>query len=128
MRTEAYIRVVSDESTVMSIHREANILGAQVIRSKAKRAESTDDVWWNWATPRVPIGEHQEDVVLRELLETSKPIFPIINKYRSNGMDVYLEVITKYGQDEDPRGLYLSEDTIRLLAELGAALDHDVYR
>jgi len=37
-------------------------------------------------------------------------------------------VITKYESTEDPRGLFLSAETVSLLSELAAAVDNDVYR
>jgi hypothetical protein len=34
-------------------------------------------------------------------------------------------MVTRYREDEDPCGLYLSAETISLLGELGGALDND---
>ena len=53
-------------------------------------------------------------------------MFPSIKKYEGPETDVYLEIVTRYKENEDPRGLYLSAEAISLLNELGAALDNDV--
>jgi hypothetical protein len=39
----------------------------------------------------------------------------------------YLEVVTQYEKGEEPRGLYLSAETVLLLSEMGGAFDNDVY-
>jgi hypothetical protein len=78
-------------------------------------------------TNRVPVDPGDEDNALRALLQKYRPFFSTIRAH-SEDTDVYLEVITKYEPNEDPRGLYLSAETISLLSELGAAVDHDVSR
>jgi hypothetical protein len=51
----------------------------------------------------------------------------MIKRVSDLGADVYLEVVTQYGQGESPRGLFLSAETVLLLSEMGGAFDHDVY-
>ena len=125
MRMQAYIRVCSDESVVRAIHRETNLPGATIKQRKAE-AQSADGNCWNWQTERVPINIDEIDGDLQSLLSAHRQIFPMINKHRDSELDVYLEIITKYEDGEDPHGLFLSDKTIALLAELGGAVDHDV--
>ena len=54
-------------------------------------------------------------------------IFPIIKRWLGPETDVYLEVVTQYEKGEEPRGLYLSAETVLLLSEMGGAFDNDVY-
>ena len=56
----------------------------------------------------------------------TKPIFPIIQKHRGPETEIYLEVVTRYDEHDNPLGMYLSAETLKLLGELGAALDIDV--
>jgi hypothetical protein len=125
MKMEAYIRVVSRESVVGAIHRETNLPGATMKQLKAKR-ENGNGFWWNWETERVEIDIDKPDEGLRNLLSKHRPVFPAIRKQSGPECDVYLEVVTRYQKDEEPRGFYLSSETIALLNELGAALDNDV--
>ena len=126
MRVEAYIRVVSTEAIVHSIHAQANVANAGIKRLKAKRDDSSDEMWWNWHTPRIPLDAENLDDGLRALLQAHKRIFPIIKNYEGPDADVYLEIVTQYEEGEEPQGLYLSAETIRLLSEMGGALDNDV--
>jgi hypothetical protein len=60
------------------------------------------------------------------LLLAHKPILPIIKRHQGPETDIYLEVVTQYEKGEEPRGLYLSAETIQLLSEMGGAFDNDV--
>jgi len=62
----------------------------------------------------------------RALLLAHKPILPIIKRHQGPETDIYLEVVTQYEKGEQPRGLYLSAETILLLSEMGGAFDNDV--
>jgi hypothetical protein len=128
MRIEAYIRVLSTEANVRPLHDQTAVPGARIVRTKASREGSEGEVWWFWATERAPIDCENEDEGFKSLLLRHKPIFPIIKTYLGADTDVWLEVITHFEPDEDARGLYLSSETIALMAEIGAALDHDVYQ
>lgn len=126
MRIHAYIRVVGDETLVRAIQSEANLQNATIRETKAPIGNSSDAKWWNWSTPRVPLGEDSPDDGLKELLSRYRPVFPIIRKRSGPNCAVYLQLLTEYETNEEPRGLYLSSETIGLLHELGGALDNDV--
>jgi hypothetical protein len=83
-------------------------------------------MWWNWQTQWIPIDTTNLDDGLRALLLAHRPIFPIIKKHQGPETDVYLEVVTQYEKGEEPRGLFLSAETVLLLSEMGGALDNDV--
>ncbi len=127
MRIQAYLRVLSTEATIRALHSETGIAHASIKETKARRGESGDVVWWNWQTQQVPIDIDNPDDGLRELLLAHKPIFPIIKRHQGLETDVYLEVVTRYERGEEPRGLYLSAETVLLLSEMGGAFDNDVY-
>ena len=127
MRIHAYLRILSTEATIRALHSETEVAHSSITETKARRGERGDGVWWNWQTPQVPIDIDNPDDGLRELLLTHKPIFPIIKRHQGPETDVYLEVVTRYEQGEEPRGLYLSAETVQLLSEMGGAFDNDVY-
>lgn len=103
------------------------MLGTRASRSlRPGRSPTSNECWWNWETQHSKIDVDQPDEGLQELLFRYKPIAPILNKFCGPEVDVYLEVVTEYQQGEQPRGLYLSRETISLLSEFGAALDNDV--
>ena len=81
---------------------------------------------WAWHTARVPIDIDNPDDDLQALLAAHKAVFPIINKYRGPKTAITFHMITQYDENEDPRGLHLSAETIALLNQLGGALDNDV--
>jgi len=125
MRMSAYIRILSNEATIRKIKEEANISDATITQLKAKR-HNGDETWWNWQTPRVVINIDNVDLEINSLLSSHRSMFPVAQKYKGPETDVYLEIVTHYGKNEDVRGLYLSSATVGLLSELGGALDNDV--
>ncbi len=48
-----------------------------------------------------------------------------LRKYEGPETDIYLEVVMQYEEGEEPWGLYLSDETVMLLSEMGGALDFD---
>jgi hypothetical protein len=82
-------------------------------------------MWWNWQTEPTPIDPDNPDVGLRALLQAHRSIFPFI-KSVDEEVDIYLEMVTRYEDGEEPQGLYLSAETVQLLGEMGGALDNDV--
>jgi hypothetical protein len=125
MHIEAYLRVLSTEARIRSIYTEANVPNASIKRLKARRGVSDEEMWWNWQTESVPIDIDNTDEGLKELLLAHRQIFPIIRKHEGPETDIYLEVVTRYEEGEEPWGLYLSAETVLLLSELGGALDVD---
>ena len=83
------------------------------------------EMWWNWETARVPIDIDDTDKGLKELLLAHRHIFPTLRKYEGPETDIYLEVVMQYEEGEEPWGLYLSDETVMLLSEMGGALDFD---
>jgi hypothetical protein len=122
---QAYLRVHGDESMIRAIHEEAALPHASIKQLKAKRGAGHDH-WWDWQTERVSLNIDDPDGDLKSFLIAHRSIFPTIKKYRDSEVEVYLEIVTKYEESEEPRGLYLSAKTIALLGELGGALDNDV--
>ena len=125
MRIEAYLRVLSTEARIRSIYKEANVPNASIKRLKARSGVSDEEMWWNWQTESVTIDIDNTDDGLKELLLAHRQIFPIIRKHEGPETDIYLEVVTRYEEGEEPWGLYLSAETVLLLSELGGALDVD---
>jgi hypothetical protein len=125
MRISAYIRILSDEATIRRIKAEANISDAAVVQLKAKKG-SGDERWWNWETSKVDIDVDNVDAGINALLSNHQSMFRVAQKYKGPETEIYLEIVSRYGKGEEPRGLYLSPPTIALLGELGGALDHDV--
>ncbi len=124
MRFQAYLRVVNDEGSIRSLHEHTNIPGAAIKPLKA-HGEGTDEVWWHWHTAHTDIDGTEIDGGVKELLKKYRPFFTDIKKYRGPEADTYLELVTYHQEHEEPRGLYLSSETITLLSELGAAFDND---
>lgn len=73
----------------------------------------------------IDIGD--PDKGLNELLRAHRSIFPTLKRHAGPEADVYLEVVTRYQEGEEPRGLYLSAETIELIGEMGGAFDNDVF-
>ena len=126
MRIHAYIRVVGGEIAVRAIHDEVKLQAAVVRETKATMNNRANAKWWNWRTPQVPLDADNPDAGLKEMLSRYRPIFPLIRKQKGPDCVVYLQLVTEYNQDEEPRGLYLSDEVIGLLNELGGSLDNDV--
>jgi len=127
MHIEAYLRILSTEATIRSLHNETKVADASIKETKARRGTVADEVWWNWCTQRVRIDSDRVDEGLRALLLAYKPISPMIKRHQGPETDIYLTVITRYEGGEEPRGLYLSGETVQLLSEMGCAFDNDVY-
>src|SRR5580658_7966963 len=121
MHIQAYLRILSTEATIRALHSETGVAHASIKETKARRGDDGDGVWWNWQTQQVPIDIDNPDDGLRELLLAYKPIFPIIKRHQGPETDVYLEVVTRYEEGEEPRGLCLSAETVLLLSEIGGA-------
>jgi hypothetical protein len=126
MQIEAYLRILSDEDTIRAIEEETRLPDASIKELKARRGERGEAMWWNWETPRTLIDIDNPDDGLSALLLAYRPIFTIVRKHHGPQTDVYLEVVSKYEEGEEPKGMYLSTQTIQLLSELGGALDNDV--
>jgi hypothetical protein len=125
MRFEAYIRVLSDEATIRSLYSNVNVPEVVIEQLKARK-EGTDEKWWNWQTAKVEIDDFANiDREVRALLERYRPFFANIRNWPGPNSDIYLELVSYYEENERPSGLYLSADSLRLLAELGAAIDND---
>jgi hypothetical protein len=128
MRVEAYLSIGSDERTIRAIHEETNIPHASIRsypKAKAQWSVTGEDNPWGWGTAPIPIDIDNPDDGLKALLAMYRPIFSIVKKYRGPKTAITLQMVTRYRQGEDPRGLYLSAETIALLNELGGALDND---
>ncbi len=123
MKVVAYLRLVSDEDTIRKIHEATHVPGASIKQTKAHGG-----MVWNWGTPYIEINEDDIDAEINALLLSYRPLFPVIKQQRNDNTDFYLEMVTHYKSDEEPRGLYLSPATISLLSEAGAALDNDIVR
>jgi hypothetical protein len=121
MHIQAYLRILSNEATIRALHSETDVAHASI-----KQVKAPNDMWWQWQTQRVPVDVDSPDDGLRALLLAHKPIFPIIKRHQGPETDIYLEVVTHYGRGEEPRGLYLSAETVLLLSEMGGAFDNDV--
>ena len=126
MQIEAYFRVVGDESTIRTIEKETNLSNASIKQLKAPLDAHTEERCWAWQTSRVPIDIDDPDKGLRALLRSHTSVFPTLRKHAGPDADVYLEVVTRYEGGEEPRGLYLSAETIQLIGEMGGAFDNDV--
>lgn len=126
MRIYAYIRILGDEVTIHAFSREANVPDAEVTQLKARRVADGNQLLWNWATPRVFLNTDDVDGGLRTVLSSYRQIFPVFQKYRGEKTDIYVEMVTQYEKNEEPRGVYLSAETMGLICELGAALDNDI--
>jgi Domain of unknown function (DUF4279) len=124
MRYQAYLRVVNDDATIQNLRDKTNVPGAVVRPLKARR-DGTEEVWWQWQTETVDLDLTDIDSGVKGLLERYRPFFANIKKYRGPEADIFLELVTYHQENEEPRGLYLSSETISLLSELGASLDND---
>jgi hypothetical protein len=125
MHIYAYIRVLSNETTIRALHNETNVPRANIEQLKARGGE--DELLWNWQTEQVPIDVDNPDDGLNKLLRSYRAYFPTIRKTQAQEADIYLGVVAHYEKGDEPRGLYLSAETVALLSEMGGALDNDVY-
>jgi hypothetical protein len=128
MVIQAYIRVLSDEATIHAIQREANVSKVSVKRLEARRGKTGGERWWDWGTDPTAIDPDKADDEIKAMLRRHRPIFPFITKHLRPDIDIdiYLEIVVRYAEDDDPRGLCLSAETVLLVSELGGAVDIDV--
>jgi hypothetical protein len=124
VRHEAYLRVVGDEATIQVLHRKTGAAGAAIQQIKA-RDEKSGELLWVWATEHVDVAENDVDAGVNAVLTRYRGFFTSINEYRGLDSDLYLELVTFYREGDEPAGLYLSAETIKLLGELGADFDND---
>jgi len=125
MRMQTYLRVVSDETTICSLQREANIPGSTVKQPKSSTGGIGEERWWSWQTAIVDLDLNDEDRGVKNLLIQCRPLLLGIKKHQGPETEVILEVVTHYRQKEGSPGLYLSAESISLLSEVGGSLDHD---
>ncbi len=125
MRIEAYLRILSDEDTIRKIEKETHLSNATIKQVKARRGLTGNEMCWNWETSRVPIDIEKVDDGLKELLLSYSQIFPTIKRHEGPETDIYLEVVMRYEEGEEPWGLYLSAETVLLLSQMGGSLDVD---
>lgn len=125
MRMQTYLRVVSDETTICSLQKEANIPGSTVKQPKSSTGGIGEDRWWSWQTAIVDLDLNDEDRGVKNLLIQCRPLLFGIKKHQGPETEVILEVVTHYRQNEGSPGLYLSAESISLLSEVGGSLDHD---
>lgn len=124
MRAEAYLRIVADKATIQAIARKTGPATGRILQTKAKRPAS-DETWWNWESARIPVDIDNTDESLKGLLLGHRRNFAAFQEHQAE-VDIYLELVTRCEPGEEPGGLFLSAETIRLLSEMGGALDHDV--
>jgi hypothetical protein len=125
MIIQTYIRIVGDAIPIRAIHEEVNIPNSRAKLLKARRAEPASDGWWDWGTEPTTIDADNPDEGINAMLRKYRPSFPAIAKHKGDGVDIYVEIVMRYSDREDPRGLCLSPDTVSLIGELGGALDID---
>jgi hypothetical protein len=92
MRIYAYIRVLSNETTIRALHNETNAPDANIEQLKARSGEG--ELWWNWRTRQVPIDVDNPDDGLNKLLRTYRAYFPTIKKHQGQEAEIYLELVT----------------------------------
>jgi hypothetical protein len=124
LRFQAHLRIVNDQASIHALQEHTNIPEAAIKPLKANR-EGTNEVWWHWHTVRTDIDGTDIDGGIKELLKKYRPFFTVIKKYRGPEAATCLELVTYHQEHEEPRGLYLSSETVTLLSELGAAFDND---
>jgi hypothetical protein len=125
MIIHAYIRVLGDEDTIQAIHKETNVPNAKIKRLKARRGTLGDDNWWDWGIEPTKLDTDKPDDGIKAILRRYRPIFPAISKHAAD-VDIYVEIVARYSENEEPRGMCLSAETVQLIGELGAAVDIDV--
>jgi hypothetical protein len=126
VKAYAYIRVVSDEVQIRNFAAEVGMPGAELAPTKAIQGSAQSRSWWRWSGPHHTFKSEDVDTAVRSLLLQYKSIFPVLRNYAQAGAGVFLEIAVLSNSPEDARtGLYLSHETIALLAESGAHLDYD---
>jgi hypothetical protein len=125
MIIDAYIRVLGAEHRIQAIHKETNVPNARIRRLKARREALDDATWWDWGTEPTKLDTDKPDDGIKAILRRYRPIFPAISKHAAD-VDIYLEIVARYSENDEPRGMCLSAETVQLIGELGAAVDFDV--
>lgn len=129
MRCKAYIGIYGDESTIKSFGKDANIDGA-TIRCHDKVTEAVSITGkpspWSFSTGRITLETDDIDAEIKTILNTHKELIPIIKRYVKNAdLCVSVVVIMQYDEDESPRGIFLSSDTISILNDINADFEVD---
>jgi hypothetical protein len=125
MIIDAYIRVLGAEDRIQAIHKETNVSNARIRRLKTRREALDDANWWDWGTEPTRLDTDKPDDGINAMLRRYRPIFPAISKHDAD-VDIYVEIVARYSKNEEPRGMFLSAETVQLIGELGAAVDIDI--
>ncbi len=123
MRARAYVSVQGESFNAGDFQLRA---GGRVRRKKHSGAPFANHPLEDWASVETPIGPYGIDASLSNLLTELTPVLAGVAKTR--GISILAHVVLEFDQGEEPIGLYLSEETIHILNELGAALDVDAVR
>ena len=126
MRIQIYISIKGDESTIRAIDGEAN--PSNVCVSSQSPGAAVEHGVWHWSTQPIDAEAGRADRGLDDLGEaflTYRRIFSIISRHRTQGTEVFLEMVREH-DPEGPCGLYLSAETIATLSEIGAGFNETV--
>lgn len=120
MRARTYLSVQGDSFNPSDFHRRA---GGHVHRRRHSGSPLTNLPLEYWASDEKLSGSHEVDASLSSLLTGLVPL--LVGVIKTQGILILAQVVLEYDQGEEPVGLYFSEKTIRMLSEIGAALDVD---
>lgn len=120
MRARTYLSVQGGSFNASDFHRKA---GGYVRRRKHSGSPLTNLPLEYWASAEELSEPHEVDASLSKLLAGMVPL--LTGVARTQGILILAHVVLEFGEGEEPLGLYLSDKTIQMLSEIGAALDVD---
>src|SRR5262245_48188624 len=120
MRARTYLSVQGDSFNVSDFQRKA---GGHVRRRKHAGSPLTHVPLEFWASAEEPSEPHEIDASLSKILPGVVPLLTDVKGRQ--GILILAHVVLEFGEGEEPMGLYFSDRTIKMLSEIGAALDVD---
>lgn len=123
MRTRIYVSVQGKTFNPGEFHKSVKppLIG-HVRRRKHGGKPLTDVPLEYWSTAEIEVTGDL-DLALAGLLEKLLPAFP--PSRCAAELEVMAHIVIEFMHGEEPKGLFLSRNTIRLLGEVGAQLDID---
>lgn len=124
-----YVRLSGDNFDCGDFHeRHGHDLGGRIHVTKRKRDDVVQDVGCLWHSESQELGSSAE--IDEKIIELANRIKGPLEAYcATRGRpDICMILVWYYAHHEGPRGVFLSAESIQVLAQLNAGFDYDLSR
>ena len=124
MNSQIYLGLLGPEKLVKDFAKKASLSGAVICELGSKIKESNTPKQWLWRTARrSTYTSYPEDSIL-PILREHEILLRDFNRLR-HASHACVTLICQFEEGESPRGIFLSRETIEVLANFGAELNVD---